>query len=91
MVDVSSSNMVLGLKHVSLVFVVLGTAMLLSFIMFLVELYKKYCTQTPIATDLDFTRKTVKPDMSKMQDKEPDLVQKEKVQKGNIFNFIWNI
>ena len=89
--DMSSSNMILGLKHVSLNFVVLGCLMMLSFIMFLVELYKKYCTQYFTSFRADLRDKKEAINSSTTEKMEGINGDKEKVDKRSIFNFVWNI
>jgi hypothetical protein len=95
-VDMSASNMVLGLKHVSLIFVILGSLMILSFIMFLAELYKKYCTQYLISSsraDLGDNKPNKKETFNSSTIEEMESINdgEEKADKRSIFNFVWNL
>ena len=51
--DVTSSNMTLGLTHVSFVFIILIFSMILSLIVFLAELFNKYQHEKEIYAEME--------------------------------------
>ena len=92
LIDMESSNMVLGLEHVCIIFVVLACLMFLSFMMFLVEIYKN--SQNRISMKLKKARykKKEKICSSPKKEKKLDLdVEDDKINKSSLFNLIWNI
>ena len=92
LLDVESSNMVLGLEHVSVVFVIFAGLLIISFMVFLAEVYKKNQKQVLI------TRRNFRNRKKEIQVSPPDEENELKVEKedkvsamGNIFNLIWNV
>ena len=94
LVDMEASNMVLGLDQVSFVFVFLIGLMLLSFMMFLVEVFKKHQNGIWMKFKRIKSSDEEKGDKNSFSEKEynsKDTKDEEKENKTSIFNFIWNL
>ena len=87
--DISSSNMVLTFQHVSFIFLVFGTSVALSIVLFLVEIGKRYLLQEVENSNHNSALSKKFPSNSNLDEK--DLANDRKPRKISIFNLVWNV
>jgi len=92
LLDVESSNMVLGLEHVSVVFSVFAGLLIISLMVFLAELYKKN-QETNLMKGRNVNNKARKISVTSIDEENEFKAEKEDKTStmSNIFNLIWNV